>query len=86
MTAIPTSTPSRCAPEVAVLPVRTHIRIVGMSCRKCVAGLEATLAALPGVQRVTVHFEHGDAEIEHDAALRRERLLETVEAAGYDAV
>ena len=46
----------------------------------------ATLAALPGVGRVTVHFEHGDAEIEHDAALPRERLLETVEAAGYDAV
>lgn len=86
MTAIPTSTPSRCAPEVAGVPVRTHIRIVGMSCRKCVAGLEATLAALPGVQRVTVHFEHGDAEIEHDAALPRERLLESVEAAGYDAV
>jgi copper chaperone CopZ len=57
-----------------------------MSCRKCVAGLEGALAALPGVHRVTVHFEHGDAEIEHDAALARERLLETVEAAGYDAV
>jgi copper chaperone CopZ len=66
--------------------VRTRIRIVGMRCRKCVAGLEATLAALPGVGRVIVHFEHGDAEIEHDAALARERLLETVEAAGYDAV
>ncbi|MCR6664509.1 MULTISPECIES: heavy-metal-associated domain-containing protein [Methyloversatilis] len=64
----------------------TRIRIVGMRCRKCVAGLEATLAALPGVGRVIVHFEHGDAEIEHDAALPRERLLETVEAAGYDAV
>jgi len=51
-----------------------------------VAGLEGALAALPGVHRVTVHFEHGDAEIEHDAALPRERLLETVEAAGYDAV
>lgn len=83
MTAIPTSTPSRCAPEATV---RTSIRIVGMRCRKCVAGLEATLAALPGVGRVTVHFEYGDAEIEHDAALPRERLLETVEAAGYDAV
>jgi copper chaperone CopZ len=43
--------------------VRTRIRIVGMRCRKCVAGLEATLAALPGVGRVTVHFEYGDAEI-----------------------
>lgn len=83
MTAIPTSIPSRCAPEAAV---RTHVRIVGMSCRKCVAGLEATLAALPGVSRVTVHFEHGDAEIEHDTSLARERLLETIEAAGYDAV
>jgi len=51
-----------------------------------VADLEGALAALPGVHRVTVHFEHGDAEIEHDAALARERLLETVEAAGYDAV
>ncbi len=83
MTATPTSTPSRCAPEASS---RTRIRIVGMSCRKCVAGLEGALAALPGVHRVTVHFEHGDAEIEHDAALARERLLETVEAAGYDAV
>lgn len=83
MTTTPTSIPSRCAPEASL---RTHIRIVGMNCPKCVVGLEATLAALPGVHRVTVHFEHGDAEIEHDAALPRERLLETVEAAGYDAV
>ena len=86
MTAIPTSTRSRCAPEAAGSTVRTHIRIVGMNCPKCVRGLEATLAALPGVRRVTVHLEHGDAEIEHDAGLPRERLLETVEAAGYDAV
>jgi copper chaperone CopZ len=71
---------------VAGVTVRTHIRIVGMSCRKCVAGLEGALAALPGVHRATVNFEHGDAEIEHDAALQRERMLETVEAAGYDAV
>ncbi|WP_018228212.1 heavy-metal-associated domain-containing protein [Methyloversatilis universalis] len=64
----------------------TRIRIVGMNCRRCVGGIEGALTALPGVQRVHVHFEHGDAEIEHAPSLTRETLLETVEAAGYDAV
>ncbi len=57
-----------------------------MNCRRCVGGIEGALAALPGVLRVSVHFEHGDAEIEHVPSLTREVLLETVEAAGYDAV
>ena len=57
-----------------------------MSCRRCVGGIESALTALPGVQQVRMYFEHGDAEVEHVPALTRETLLETVEAAGYDAV
>lgn len=64
----------------------TRIRIVGMNCPGCVGGIESALAALPGVQRVSMHFEHGDAEVEHSPSLSRETLLETVEASGYDAV
>lgn len=64
----------------------TRIRIVGMNCQRCVGGIEGALAALPGVLSVSVHFEHGDAEIEHMPSVTRETLLETVEKAGYDAV
>ncbi|WP_018413416.1 heavy-metal-associated domain-containing protein [Methyloversatilis thermotolerans] len=64
----------------------TRIRIVGMNCPKCVAGLQAMLEALPGVRRVEMHVDHGDATVEHDPQVSRETLLERVEAAGYDAL
>lgn len=64
----------------------TRIRIIGMNCPRCTGDLHAALSALPGVQAVEVHFEHGDATVEHDASVTRTALLETVESAGYDAV
>jgi copper chaperone CopZ len=67
------------------MPV-TRLRIIGMNCPKCVAGLLAMLAAVPGVHRVEVHPEHSDATVLHDPSLTRETLLDLVEAAGYDAV
>lgn len=67
------------------MPV-TRLRIIGMNCPKCVAGLQAMLAAVPGVHQVDVHPEHGDATVRHDPHLSREALLDLVEAAGYDAV
>lgn len=65
--------------------MRTRIRIVGLGCHRCGVALEAALSGLPGVRSVTMHFEFGDADIEHDASLARAALLEAVESAGYDA-
>ena len=61
--------------------MQTRLRIIGMSCRKCVAALQASLESVPGV--VEVSFEHGDATVDHDAGVTRESLMEQVEAAGY---
>jgi copper chaperone CopZ len=64
--------------------MQTRLRIIGMSCRKCVAALQASLESVPGVAAVEVSFEHGDATVDHDAGVTRESLMEQVEAAGYD--
>lgn len=42
------------------------IKVSGMTCGGCVASVTRVLQALPGVQRVEVALEQGQASIEYD--------------------
>lgn len=59
-----------------VLPVQ------GMSCASCVAHVERSLAAVPGVQRVSVNLATESAAIEAHA-VDAKRLVAAVDEAGY---
>ncbi len=61
------------------------IKVEGMTCGGCVAGVTRVLKAVPGVQEVAVTLDPGEAKIAFDpvhtgvAALRA-----AIEGAGYD--
>ena len=54
-----------------------------MSSERCIARVEAALRAVPGVENAIVDFEHEEAVVRLDAAIRQETLAIAVDAAGY---
>lgn len=48
---------------------RLVLKIDGMDCVMCAAGLQNTLRAVPGVRRADVSFQHKQAVVEYDPAM-----------------
>jgi copper chaperone len=64
----------------------TTIKVGGMSCGGCVKSVTNVLSALPGVAKAEVTLTPGEARVEFDPAqATRERMLQAVEDAGFDA-
>ena len=61
------------------------IKVEGMTCGGCVAGVTRVLKAVPGVQEVAVTLEPGEAKIAFDPAHTGAAALRAaIEGAGYD--
>lgn len=60
------------------------LEIEGMSCSHCVASVREALAGVSGA--VVEAVEIGRAEVNAGPEATRERLVEAVEAAGFDVV
>src|SRR4051794_31328226 len=58
--------------------------ITGMTCASCANRIERKLNKLDGVT-ASVNYATETATVEYDAAVEVDRLVETVEAAGYGA-
>lgn len=65
--------------------MQTRLRSSELSCPSCVAKIEKSVGSIPGVETVTVRFNTGKIDIEHDENVDRERLVEAVKNAGYEA-
>jgi copper chaperone len=56
-----------------------------MSCQGCVKNVTGVLQALPGVERVQVSLESGQASIVYDPdAVGAAQFKEAIEGAGFD--
>ena len=53
----------------------TEVKIEGMDCKACAAGLQATLGRIEGVQKAKVDYEHGNAIIVYDPTKLQSRAL-----------
>ena len=63
----------------------TIVAIGGMSCQGCVRNVSGVLQALPGVARVEVSLEAGQATIAYDPAkVARSQFVTAIEGAGFD--
>jgi copper chaperone CopZ len=61
------------------------IGIDGMSCQNCVKSITGVLQALPGVERVEVSLEAGQADLEYDPdKVGVAQFKEAIEGAGFD--
>jgi Cd2+/Zn2+-exporting ATPase len=63
---------------------KTVLRLSGLDCADCAAKLEKRVAAMAGVQAVTVNFGAGKMTVEH--TITDNEIIETVQQAGYQAV
>jgi len=75
------------AANTSVLPAASVVlRIDGMDCRACAAGLQATLAKLEGVHKATVEYEQSKGVIDYDPGkVQSGRFLEVIDEAGFEA-
>ena len=62
------------------------ISIEGMACMHCVKHVQEALAAVPGVQEVTVDLEGKSATVSVDGSVTDAALKAAVDEAGYQAV
>ncbi len=63
------------------------IGVGGMSCQGCVKSVTSALLALPGVEKVHVSLEAGEARIVYDPArVGEEAFRAAIEGAGFDVV
>jgi copper chaperone CopZ len=65
--------------------MKTILRSQELSCPSCVAKIEKALKAMDGVENAVVHFNTGRIEVQHDAALKADELVQTVRGVGYEA-
>ena len=62
------------------------VRIAGMHCHRCEAGIQKKLAQLPGVHEAEVDFNSGQASILFDRSLIGIKdLIQVIHDAGYQA-
>lgn len=59
------------------------IHITGMTCQHCVRAVSNALGKVPGVRRVEVSLEKGEARVEGEASAGE--LIRAVESEGYKA-
>ncbi|HEY3398060.1 MAG TPA: heavy metal translocating P-type ATPase [Armatimonadota bacterium] len=65
---------------------QVRLRLSGMHCAGCAAGIEKALRETPGVLSVTVNYAAETAEVEHDPHLvSPAELVKVVESRGYHA-
>jgi len=64
---------------------RTTLDVAGMHCASCVARVEKSLAAVPGVAQASVNLLAKRAEVWHPDAVEESALLAAVRAAGFEA-
>ena len=63
----------------------TVVAISGMHCQNCATSVTAVLSALPGVQRVEVSFDSGQARIAYDPSVaKRSDFEEAIGDAGFE--
>ena len=66
------------------MPTKTHqLRINGMKCAGCVAGLEAAISTVKGVSAASINFATKSAEVQGD--LDPQQIIDAIQAKGYHA-
>lgn len=67
-----------------VKPAAITLSIVGMSCASCVGRVEAALAKVDGVGKVSVNLATERADIQPAGTIDHAQLIQAVEKAGYE--
>jgi len=62
-----------------------QLQVEGMSCASCVARVEKSLRAVPGVTSASVNLASEQAVVEHQQNIAPDQLIEAVRKAGYEA-
>lgn len=65
--------------------MNTKLKIDGMTCGHCVAGVTKALQQVPGVQLARVSLAEGNASVTHDGTASAEAFLAAVREEGYGA-
>jgi copper chaperone CopZ len=72
---------------VSAATKRSVIRVEGMHCKMCSASVTKALKTTPGVEKVEVSAEKGEAVIQYDdEKVTEAKLREVINATGFKAV
>jgi copper chaperone len=63
-----------------------RFEVPGISCQHCVNAITNEVAAVPGVQKVSVVLENKTVTVEHADSVPTETIVTAINEAGYDEV
>ncbi len=71
----------------ATAPLMVYMyRIQGMDCSACAAGLQATIARLPGVDVASVSYQRGTAKVQAQSTFDPHKVVKLLDSVGYKTV
>ena len=63
-----------------------HIRIEGMNCAACSAGIEKQIERMDGVNNISVNIATGQGEVDYDySKIKLSEILDSIDSLGYKA-
>ena len=65
---------------------RSNLAVDGMHCAACAARIETELGKLDGVQIAQVNYATGKANVMHEARVKDDALVATIEGLGYGVI
>lgn len=65
--------------------MKTELKVQGMSCGHCVAGVKGALEGVAGVASASVSLEGHCATVEHDGSATVEAMVAAIVEEGYTA-
>lgn len=84
----PTASAQSTPPQIIskVLPAVAILKVDGMDCKACAAGLQATLGRIDGVTKASVAFDDGKAVLEYDPSkVQLQKFIDQVDKVGFKA-
>ena len=58
--------------------VATKLKVVGMCCDRCVAGVEKALNKIPSIRQVDIDLENGWVTIQDEVEENQQELIKTI--------
>ena len=77
--------PIKISIEVKCMSTETKLSVPSIVCGGCAGGIKNALGKIPGITRTDVNIDSKVVTVEHDEEVQREKLIETLDKAGFPA-
>ena len=76
---------SAAANELSGETIETTFAVGGMTCNSCVSRVGRAVAALDGIEKISINLRTGRVAVVHDSSVSADTIADAIVRAGYTA-